>query len=175
MEYRKTARNCAQFGHIHTLGLSKGDRRTADMNLFNAFDPHASTVVGFGVRTLLISTEGESGPMAQKLSRMGCRVETCDELYLALESVMDGPQGFDLIVVDCDSTGGLGQGQRVHALLKATGRCIPLILVSGECREQDFPFSRYEPTVLRAPLTAISLRVGFEHAMQEHLLMARAS
>lgn len=145
------------------------------MNLFNSFDPQASTVVGFGTRTLLISSEDERGPMARKLSGLGCRIETCDELYLALEHVMDGPQGFDLIVIDCDKTGGLEQGRRAHALLKSTGRCIPVILVSGECDKQTFPFSRYEPTVLRSPLSAISLRVGFEHAMQERLLMARAS
>lgn len=145
------------------------------MNLFNSFDPQASTVVGFGIRTLLISTEVLDGPLARKLAGLGCRVEDCDELYLALDHVMDGPQGYDLIVVDCDTTGGLGQGKRAHALLKATGRCIPVILVSSECQAQSFPFNRHEPTELRAPLSAISLRVGFEHAMQERLLMARAS
>jgi CheY-like chemotaxis protein len=145
------------------------------MNLFNSFDPQASTVVGFGIRTLLISTEALDGSLARKLAGLGCRVEDCDELYLALDQVMDGPQGYDLIVVDCDTTGGLDQGKRAHALLKATGRCIPVILVSSECQTQNFPFNRFEPTVLRAPLSAISLRVGFEHAMQERLLMARAS
>lgn len=145
------------------------------MNLFNSFDPHASTVVGFGIRTLLISTEDGNGAMSRKLAGMGCRVEDCDELYLALDRITDGPHAFDLIVVDCDSTGGLDQGKRAHSLLKAIGRSIPLILVSHDCQKQEFPFSRHEPTVLRAPLSSISLRVGFEHAMQERLLMARAS
>lgn len=145
------------------------------MNLFNSFDPQASTVVGFGIRTMLISTEEQDGPLTRKLAGLGCRVEECDELYLALDRVMDGPQGFDLVVVDCDTTGGLDQARRAQALLKSTGRCIPVILVSSDCHTQSFPFNRYEPTVLRAPLSSISLRVGFEHSMQERLLMARAS
>ncbi|MCF8511045.1 MAG: hypothetical protein K9G43_06340 [Rhodobacteraceae bacterium] len=145
------------------------------MTLLNSFDPQTATVVGFGINTLLITSEAKQGALARKLAGMGCRIETCDEIYYALDRVMDGPQDFELVVVDCDSMGGLGQGRRVHALLKATGRCIPMMLVSKECEAQSFPFTRYEPTVLRAPASSISLRVGFEHAMQERLLMARAS
>lgn len=145
------------------------------MNLFNSFDQMDSTVVSFGVSTLLISAEGGVGAVARKLAGLGCRIETCNELYSALDQVMDDPSGYELIVVDCDSVGGLALGRRVHALLETTQRCIPVILISRECLEQSFPASRYEPTVLRAPLSSISLRVGFEHAMQERLMMARAS
>ena len=106
---------------------------------------------------------------------MGCQIEVCDELYFAIDRVLDGPQDFELIVIDCDSIGGLAQGRRAHMLLKATGRCLPVILVSSECAEQTFPFNRYDATELRAPLSAVSLRVGFEHALQERLLMAPAS
>lgn len=145
------------------------------MTLFNAVDPFSATVVGFGVRTLLISTEPTHGPVSRRLSGMGCHIEICDELYFALDRVLDGPQDFELIVIDCDSIGGLAQGRRGHVLLKATGRFTPVILVSSECAEQTFPCNRHEATELRAPLSAVSLRVGFEHAMQERLLMARAS
>ena len=144
------------------------------MNLYDTFDPSSASVVGFGVNTLLISTEASGGPLARRLAGLGCRTETCDELYLALDSIVDGPQHYELIVVDCDSTGGLAVGQRAHALLKANGRHSPLILLSNEITSHDFPHSRYEPTVLRAPISVVSLRVGFEHAMQEHFLMARA-
>ena len=145
------------------------------MSLFNAFDHSAASVVGFGVNPLLTSGAANDPATARKLSGMGCRVETCDELYLALHRVLDGSEDFELIVVDCDSIGGLAQGMRAQSLLTSTGRCIPMILISAECTEQTFPFNRYEPTVLSAPLSSISLRVGFEHAMQERLLMAGAS
>jgi len=145
------------------------------MSLFDSFDPQMATVVGFGINTLLITAEPMMGPLTRRLAGLGCRIETCDELYYALDRVMDGPQEFELVVIDCDGVGGLGQGTRAHALLKAAGRSLPVLLISGECETQSFPFSRYEPTVLRAPISSVSLRVGFEHAMQERLLMARAS
>lgn len=145
------------------------------MSLFNSFDQSAASVVGFGISTLLIAGPTSDRTTTRKLSGMGCRVDLCDELYSALDRILDGPEDFDLIVVDCDSIGGFSQGMRAQSLLISMGRCIPMILISAECSTQTFPLGRYEPTVLRAPLSAISLRVGFEHAMQERLLMQRAS
>lgn len=111
----------------------------------------------------------------QRLAGLGCRVEVIEDIYSALDRVADGPDELQLIVVDCDFAGGLALGQRAYALLRATGRCIPMILVSCEISVQQFPSSRYEPTILRAPLSSVALRVGFEHALQEQLLFARAS
>lgn len=145
------------------------------MNLLNSFDHQQSTVVGFGIRALLISDRGENSPLLQRLAGLGCRVEVIEDVYSALDWVVDGPDELELIVVDCDCAGGLALGKRAHALLTATGRCIPTLLISRETSEQQFPTSRYEPTVLRAPLSSVALRVGFEHALQERLLFARAS
>lgn len=143
------------------------------MNVFTNFDPQAATVVGFGVRCLLISTEAQNGPIARKLADLGCRVETCDEVYSGLDRVIDDPVEYELVVIDCDSSGGFALGQRAHTLLKVTQRCIPMMLISKECAAQNFPMNRHEPTLLRAPLSSVSLRVGFEHVMQERMLMAR--
>jgi CheY-like chemotaxis protein len=145
------------------------------MNLFNSFDHHQSTVVGFGMRALLISSDVQQASYQDKLARLGCAVESFSDVYTALDRVVDGPDEIELILIDCDSCGGQALGQRAHALLKASGRCIPVILVSAETREQSFPASRYEPTLLRAPVSSVALRVGFEHALQERLLFARAS
>ena len=145
------------------------------MNLFNTFDHLSATKVGFGVRTLMISDCGEGNPLWHKLAKLGCNIEVAEDIYSALDRVVDGVEQFELIVIDCDTSGGLSLGQRAHALLRSSGRCLPLILVSSETAEQSFPSSRYEPTLLRAPSSAISLRVGFEHALQERLLYARAS
>lgn len=130
--------------------------------------------VGFGVRIMLISAEGGNGATARKLAGLGNQLDCCDELYAGLEAVIEDPMFYGLIVVDCDGVGGLAAGLRAHAMLEVTQRCIPVILVSANSQEQSFPDNRYAPTVLRAPLSSISLRVGFEHALRERLL-ARAS
>ncbi len=147
----------------------------SNVNLFDTFDQNVATVVSFGVRTMLISGGGFEGPLARKLAGLGCRLEILDELYSAIDHVMDDPFSYELIVIDCDSIGGLEMGQRAHNLLQTTRRSIPMILLSENCKDQVFPASRYEATILRAPLSAISLRVGFEHAMQDRLLLAVAS
>lgn len=145
------------------------------MNLLNTFDHLSATKVGFGVRALMISDLGVDSPMWHKLAKLGCTLEVAEDVYSALDRIVDGPEQFELIVIDCDTSGGLALGLRTHAILKSTGRCIPLILVSAETADQSFPNSRYEPTLLRAPSSSISLRVGFEHALQERLLYSRAS
>lgn len=144
------------------------------MNLFTKFDQETASVVGFGVRTLLISAEGSGGMTARRLAGLGSILECREELYSGLELVMDDPAGYGLIVIDCDGIGGLAAGQRAHAMLNVTQRCIPVILISQECGEQCFPSSRYEPVALRTPLSAVSLRVGFEHALRERLMVQMA-
>lgn len=145
------------------------------MDLFNSFDRQTATKVGFGVRTLLISDAPNSGVLSHKLAGLGCSVEVIEDVYSALDCVVDGPDVFQLVVIDCDCSGGLDLGRRAHNLLRTTGRCIPVMLISGEIAVQKFPQSRYEPTILRAPSSLVSLRVGFEHALQERLLYAQAS
>lgn len=144
------------------------------MNHFQIDDLGRATMVGFGVRTLLISTAGPLGAVGRKLAALGCVIDCATELFAGLDSVFDDPTFYGLVVIDCDSAGGLAAGLRAHAMLEVTQRCLPVILISAECGQQSFPESRYEPTLLRAPLSAISLRVGFEHALRERLL-AQAS
>lgn len=144
------------------------------MTLFKTFDTDTSTLVGFGLSALVVSGQ-DDGNLQGRLAGLGCSVERLDELYRALECIVDGPVGYDLLVIDCDGLGGLAAGQRAHNLLRTTGRCPPVILISRECQGQTFPNNRFEAVVLRAPFSALSLRVGFEHAMQERLMLARAS
>lgn len=141
------------------------------MNLFRKIDTAEASVVGFGVRTVLISVEGIGSAAVSKLAGLGSILECRDELYSGLELVMDDPADYGLVVIDCDGLGGLAAGKRAHAMLKVTDRCIPVVLLSNECQDQVFPSSRYEPVVLRKPLSAVSLRVGFEHALRERLML----
>lgn len=143
------------------------------MTLFKTFDPQSATQVGYGASTLLVSGK-DGGNLQGRLAALGCGVDRLDELYLALESILDGPVGYDLLVIDCDGLGGLAAGERALNLLRTTGRCPPVILVSRECVTQEFPNNRFEPVILRAPCSPLSLRVGFEHAMQDRIMLARA-
>ena len=141
------------------------------MSLFQDINQESSAIVGFGVRVLLISTDGKDSPVATKLAGLGSVLEHCDELYSGIDTVLDDPNGYGLIVIDCDTLGGLSAGQRAHTLLRVTARCFPVILVSKECAQQQFPESRHAPTLLRSPLSSVSLRVGFEHALRERFAL----
>ena len=69
---------------------------------------------------------------------------------------------------------GLRRRNRRCGLLGETAHRVSVILVSAECRDQRFPQERSAPVVLRAPLSAVSLKVGFEHALRERLLYQAA-
>lgn len=130
-----------------------------------------ATFVGYGVRVLLVTQAGAGSVLERLLSNLGGRVEVIDELFTALSDVLEDPGGFGLFVIDCDSenVGGLEGGRRAVQLMGEMVSRMPVILVSKDCREQSFPDDRLAPTLLRAPLSSVSLRVGFEHALRERL------
>jgi hypothetical protein len=146
------------------------------MQIIRTFERSDATLVGWGVRVLLLSTEGEQGPIARRLASLGGKVDVADELFAALSEVIDDPAGYGLFVVDCDSygVGGLEAAQRAVQMLGDATQRVPVILVSHECREQLFPAERNQPTVLRAPLSAVSLKVGYEHALRDRMLYRAA-
>ncbi len=121
--------------------------------------------VGLSLRTMVL-TAGASDATVQRIAGLGCRVEREDELFSALDKLLTDPSGYGLFIMDADAFGGLASGHRAFRLLGDVVERVPVILYSAECQEQIFPQSREAPTVLRAPLSSISLRVGFEHAVQ---------
>lgn len=125
---------------------------------------------------LLLSAQSASPVLVQRLSALGCRVDMVDELFAAMAEVIDDPAGYGLLVIDCDgpNVGGLAAAQRAVQMLGELVLRVPVILVSVECRAQSFPPDRAAPTVLRAPLSAVSLKVGFEHALRERLMYKAA-
>lgn len=138
------------------------------MQLIHAF-PHQARLAGAGIRVLLLSGEGEAGPIARRLMTMGATVETRAELYTALSDILDDPQDAGLFVVDCDTTNAenIESARRSLRILSETGKHIPVILISQFCARQSFPEDRFQPVELRAPLSAVSLKVGFEHALRD--------
>ncbi len=139
------------------------------MQLIRSFEQENAALVGFGIRALLLSTEADRGPIAQRLAGIGGRVEVADELFIGLEAALDDPRGYELLVIDCDTMGGVELGRRATEMLGETARSLPVILISSDCQRQVFPERPNAPTELRAPLSAVSLRVGFEHALREKL------
>lgn len=102
----------------------------------------------------------------KRISGLGCRIEQEDELFAALDKLLTDPAGYGLFIMDADAFGGLASGHRAFRLLGDVATRVPMIIFSSECQEQVFPDSRESPTVLRAPLSAVSLRAGFEHALR---------
>ena len=84
------------------------------MQIIRTIERNDTAPVGWGVRVLLLSTEGVHGPMARQLASLGCKVGVVDELFAALSEVIDDPAGYAVFVVDCDSdgVGGFEAAQR---------------------------------------------------------------
>lgn len=137
------------------------------MQVFRAFDQENAAVAGWGIRVLLLGENAMEGRVLRHLAALGSSVETTDELYAALGAVIDDPVGYGLFVIDCDSVGGLEAGRKAVQVLNGSDSKVPVILVSTECGEQIFPQDRRAPTLLRAPLSSVAMRVGFEHALRD--------
>jgi hypothetical protein len=149
--------------------LTKGKNNTgAEMQVFRPIDYVPATLVGRGFKVMLAGCDADSA-VAGKLARLGGEVEAEPEGFMALGAVMDDPQGYGLFVINADGVGGDEAAQRICALLKGAYPRLPVIIVGG-CAEQTFPEEIVEPVRLRAPLSAVSLRVGFEHAMRERMM-----
>lgn len=137
------------------------------MQVFRSFNQQDAAVAGWGIRVLLLSEHAMEGRVVRHLASLGSSVETTDELYTALSAVIDDPIGYGLFVIDCDGIGGLDVGRRAVQMLNGSDSKVPVILVSADCTEQLFPQDRRAPTMLRAPLSSVAMRVGFEHALRD--------
>jgi hypothetical protein len=144
-------------------------RKGAEMQVFRPIDYVPATLVGRGFRVMLAGADAND-PVADKLARLGGEVEAEPEGFMALGAVMDDPQGYGLFVISVDGVGGDESAKRICSLLKGAYPRLPVIIIGGQCRDQSFPEEIVEPVQLRAPLSSISLRVGFEHAMRERMM-----
>jgi hypothetical protein len=141
------------------------------MQVIRSLEQGDAVMVGRAVPVLLLTSEGEAGMMGRRLASLGTRVDVVDELFSAISELIDDPAGYALLVVDCDgaNVGGLEAAQKAVRMLGEVAQRVSVILVSSECREQRFPPDRTQPVLLRAPLSAVSVKVGFEHALRDRL------
>lgn len=138
---------------------------------FNRFD---AQVVGWNLRILLL-TGALSDPLAAKVASLGGPVEVETELNAGIAAMIDDPTGYGLLVVDCDAFGGVEAGERILTTLAAVGATLPKILISRAFQAQIFPDCGQQPVRLRGPISALSLRIGCEHALRDRLLWRAAS
>lgn len=138
-----------------------------------AHDFNVATPVARGVRVLVLSSD-ERTPLRDRLAGLGGLVEIETEIYAALAAMIDDPMGYGLFVMECDGLGGTEAGMRAAMTMAAVNSRIPMILVSADHDAQVFPQEKNEPIRLRAPLSAVSLRVGFEHALRDRLMWRAA-
>ncbi|MFM2390724.1 MAG: hypothetical protein RLZZ437_2279 [Pseudomonadota bacterium] len=162
--------NPPQFRRKRRRQLTKGNvEQGAQMQVFRPIDYVPATLVGRGFKVMLAGADAQS-TVAGKLARLGGEVEAEVEGFMALGAVMDDPQGYGLFVINTEGVGGDEAAQRICALLKGAYPRLPVIIVGGQSAEQTFPEEVVEPVRLRAPVSAVSLRVGFEHAMRERMM-----
>lgn len=146
------------------------------MQVLRALDTETAALVGWGVRVMLLSTtEGEGpGRAADRLAGLGGVVEVETDLFAALETLSDDATGHGLFVMECDGFGGLEAGRHAVAMMGRLVERMPVILVSSEVAVQTFPECAHAPVLLRAPLSAVGLRVGFEHALRDRMIYRAA-
>lgn len=143
------------------------------MQFNHDFDAVAAQPVAWGVRILVLARSADD-PLIARVAALGGPVEVETELYAALSAMIDDPSGYGLFVMDADAQGGRAVALQAVRTLAAVTQRVPVILISREHDKQVFPQERGEPVCLRAPLSSISLRVGFEHALRDRLLWAAA-
>lgn len=143
------------------------------MQFTRKFDTSDALPVAWGVRVLLLSPD-ERTPLRGRIAGLGGMVETETEIYSALAAMIDDPMGYGLFVMECDGLGGAEAGARAAMTMAAVKSRIPMILVSSDHAAQVFPQERTAPVCLRAPLSTVSLRVGFEHALRDRLMWRAA-
>lgn len=119
--------------------------------------------VPVGVTALLLSCDATATSLA--LAGVGARAVLRDRMDGALDWITQQAAGANLVICDCDSFGGTGQGHDLCRDLMRAGCHLPVMLVSAHCREQVFPSLRGAPFLLRAPLKVVSLRIGLQMAL----------
>lgn len=140
------------------------------MQLFREADQSSAESVGVGVRVLLLAPDDARPAIEGRLAALGARVETENELYSGLSMLIDDPFGYGLFVMACDAYGGLEAGERAVSMLNGVAERIPVVLVSRDCQQQVFPEDRRAPIRLRAPASAVSLRIAVELALRDRLV-----
>jgi hypothetical protein len=123
-----------------------------------------ATLGGWAVMAIVISDAAGSEVLCRRLAGLGAQVVVQDKFGDVIARLLAGKHPAGLLIIDCDHAGGLDVGQRVFDRLGSAGLRLPVILISSERVEQTFPVGHEAPFHLRAPVSAVALRIAFELA-----------
>lgn len=141
-------------------------------------DPGAEAplLTGWGVHVLFLTAEGCETDrwVRNRLAGLGAIVEAESDFYVAVDRLSGRTEGFGLFIMDCDAHGGLEEAQRLLPFLRQIAPSIPVAFLSSQSAQHAFPEDERQPVILRKPLSAVSLRVGFSHAMRHRLVCPAA-
>jgi hypothetical protein len=136
------------------------------MQFFRPITQDDAALVGYGLTVMLVAPLGAADTEQQsgRLAGLGCRITVEPDVGRALAAMALHPR--DLLVIDAEATGGLGTARAVLSLMRRSGVETPAIIVSRGVQGQTFPDDPAEPVLLRAPLSAVGLRVAVEFALR---------
>ncbi|THD84862.1 hypothetical protein E7811_03815 [Aliigemmobacter aestuarii] len=130
-----------------------------------------AALVGLGIRAILAGTAGKGvDQVAERLTLAGVIVDPVGDVFTAMSALIDDPADYALLVVRVASGEQVEDLERNLRRLGDLRRRIPVIIISEDCREQAFPNDRAEAIRLRAPLSAVSLRVALEHGLRDRVM-----
>ncbi len=141
------------------------------MQMFPLIEQDEAQLVGWGVQVLLLADPRSPATalVQRRIAGMGGQIWLQPSLAGALAQMTERPGAFGLLMICCDDFGGLEPCRQFLAQLAGAGQQVPAILISVACRCQTFPEAAEDPVLLRAPLSAVSLHVGVEHALRPPL------
>lgn len=130
-----------------------------------------AALVGLGIRAILAGTAGRGDDqVVERLTRAGVFVDPVGDVFTAMSALIDDPADYALLVVRAAPGEQVEDLERNLRKLGDLRRRIPVIIISEDCREQVFPTDRAEAIRLRAPLSAVSLRVALEHGLRDRVM-----
>ena len=122
--------------------------------------------MGWGVRAALATGAGGDTRTLPKLRYLLRNVVAFDQVADVMAQMIDDPQAYQIVVIDCGSFGGLEVCRHVCRMFREEEIDVPLILITAQIDEQIFPTNGQEPTVLRAPVSSVALRVALDMALK---------
>lgn len=140
------------------------------MQVVRSFFSQDAASVGWPIRTMLVAGPDGGAVTEKRLAGIGAQVQRAGDIYTAMSDVVDDPGYYDMMIVECDGLGGVAEARRIVKLMGDTMVSVPVILITSDCQTQVFALERHEPTVLRAPLSPVSMRVAFEHVLRDRLV-----
>lgn len=144
------------------------------MQFFRPIEKGDAALVGFGLAVMMVAPQGVPATLQKtgRLAGLGCAITIEPDVGRAMAAM--AVHHHDLLVIDAEAGGGLATARALLSLMRRSGVETPAIIVSQGVPAQAFPDDPGEPVLLRAPLSAVGLRVAVEFALRHTPLQMAA-